>query len=322
MTAGQTTTDPIIRVEDLVVEFSVPAGTVQAVSSISLHVPRGAALGLVGESGCGKSTLARAIMMITRPTSGSVEFDGIDLTRLRRGALRRLRPRLQMVFQDPISSLNPYRKVRDTILDGPRTWGRDVDPAAVAEVLSAVGIDQDAIGDRRPSEFSGGQCQRIAIARALMMQPEVIVCDEVVAALDVSVQAQVLNLLRRLRRERDLTLLFISHDLGVVRNICEQVAVMYLGRICEVGPVRPLYAEPAHPYTRALLDSVPRPRSEQLDPPIRGDVPSPLNPPSGCRFRTRCPRAQQRCAVEEAALRPIGGGREVACHFPLTGSNS
>jgi peptide/nickel transport system ATP-binding protein len=228
-----------------------------------------------------------------------------------------------MIFQDPISSLNPRRRVRDIIAEPLKIWGTKDDAERgrrVTEVLEAVGIDPDVSGDKRPHQFSGGQCQRISIARALVLDPKLIICDEPVSALDVSVQAQILNLLEDMKARYGLTLVFIAHDLAVVKNISDRVAVMYLGKICEVGAPDDLYAEPAHPYTSALLASIPVP-----DPTVAptstglltGDLPSPIAPPSGCRFRTRCPRAQDRCAEEEPVLRPIRDGHFVACHFPL-----
>jgi peptide/nickel transport system ATP-binding protein len=316
--------DALLRVEDLVVEF--PAGrrhTVKAVSGISLDVREGETLGLVGESGCGKSTTGRAIMQLPRPTGGKVLFDGTDLTGLKGEQLRRTRTQLQMIFQDPISSLNPRRRVRDIIAEPLKIWGRTDEAERarrVTEVLEAVGIDPDVSGDKRPHQFSGGQCQRISIARSLVLDPKLIICDEPVSALDVSVQAQILNLLEDMKARYGLTLVFIAHDLAVVKNISDRVAVMYLGKICEVGSPDDLYAEPTHPYTAALLASIPVP--DPGVPPtstglLTGDLPSPIAPPSGCRFRTRCPRAQDRCAQEEPVLRPVRDGHFVACHFPL-----
>jgi peptide/nickel transport system ATP-binding protein len=318
--------ESLLRVEELVVEFPSRQGTVHAVSGISLDILPGETLGLVGESGCGKSTTGRAIIQLPSPTHGRVDFEGVNLTRLRGRALRQLRTRLQLIFQDPISSLNPRRRVRDILAEPLRIWKRGnkaQQERVVRDTLEAVGLDPDAAMDRRPHEFSGGQCQRISIARALVAQPKLLICDEPVSALDVSVQAQILNLLEDLKGRFGLTLVFIAHDLAVVKNVSDRVAVMYLGKICEVaGPDR-LYAQPAHPYTEALLRSIPVP-----DPSVRptdrdvvgGELPSPLNPPSGCRFRTRCPYAQQRCAEEEPQMREISPGQYVACHFPLSAS--
>lgn len=319
--------DALLRVEDLVVEFPVggSAQKVHAVSGISLDVLPGETLGLVGESGCGKSTTGRAVMMLPRPTGGHILFDGTEISALRGEKLRRTRPRLQMIFQDPISSLNPRRKVSDIVAEGLNIWKVGDDGQRrerVRELLDAVGIDPDAAGGRRPHEFSGGQCQRISIARAVATEPKLIICDEPVSALDVSVQAQILNLLRDMKARYGLTLIFIAHDLAVVKNVSDRVAVMYLGKLCEVGPPDDIYREPAHPYTSALLSAIPVP-----DPAVRpepaagvgGEVPSPLDPPSGCRFRTRCPRAQDVCARVEPEIREVAPGHFVACHFPLVG---
>ncbi len=316
--------DVLLRVEDLVVEFRVEGGKVKAVSGISLDLLPGETLGLVGESGCGKSTTGRAVMQLPRPTSGTVRFDGIELTALKGNALRETRPQLQMIFQDPISSLNPRRKVGDIVAEGLEIW--NIGDAAsrtakVDEVLGAVGLDPDTARDRRPHEFSGGQCQRISIARAVITDPKLIICDEPVSALDVSVQAQILNLLEEMKERYNLTMLFIAHDLAVVKNVSDRVAVMYLGKLCEVGAPDVLYAQPAHPYTAALLASIPVP--DPGSPPdetqvLSGEIPSNLDPPSGCRFRTRCPRAQEQCAEEEPQIRNVGPDQYVACHFPLT----
>jgi peptide/nickel transport system ATP-binding protein len=316
--------DGLLRVEDLVVEFRADGGTVKAVSGISLDLLPGETLGLVGESGCGKSTTGRAVMQLPRPTSGSVRFDGVELTALKGDELRKTRPQMQMIFQDPISSLNPRRKVGDIVAEGLEIWhvGDSASRTAkVDEMLAAVGLDPDTARDRRPHEFSGGQCQRISIARAVVTDPKLIICDEPVSALDVSVQAQILNLLQEMKQRYDLTMLFIAHDLAVVKNVSDRVAVMYLGKLCEVGAPDVLYEQPAHPYTAALLAAIPVP--DPALPPddtrvLGGEIPSNLNPPSGCRFRTRCPKAQDRCAEEEPQLRAIGPDQYVACHFPLT----
>jgi peptide/nickel transport system ATP-binding protein len=317
------TRETMLRVEDLVVEFPAGRRKVHAVSGVSLDIRKGETLGLVGESGCGKSTTGKAIIQLPAPTSGTVRFDGADITRVKGKGLRQVRTRLQLIFQDPISSLNPRRKVRDILAEPLRIWGRGnkaQQQAKVRETLEAVGLDPDIALDKRPHQFSGGQCQRISIARALVMEPELIICDEPVSALDVSVQAQILNLLDELKARYDLTLVFIAHDLAVVKHVSTRVAVMYLGKICEVGDPDMLYARPAHPYTAALLASIPVP-----DPGVRpddddvlsGDLPSPVDPPSGCRFRTRCPRAEPRCAIEEPEVRQVGPDQFVACHFPL-----
>jgi peptide/nickel transport system ATP-binding protein len=314
--------DIVLAVENLVVEFPLGRSVkVRAVSDVSFDVARGETLGLVGESGCGKSTTARAIVHSPAPTSGRVTFDGRDLSSLDAEELRRTRPAMQMIFQDPISSLNPRRRIGDIVAEGLAIWGRSNGDTRerVDAVLQDVGIDPDAARGRRPHEFSGGQCQRICIARALVLEPTLLICDEPVSALDVSVQAQILNLLEDLKASHQLTVLFIAHDLAVVKNISDRVAVMYLGKLCEVGPAEDLYAAPAHPYTAALLEAVPEPDPDAPEGPpgLEGDLPSPLDPPSGCRFRTRCPRAQDRCASEEPALRTVAGDHVVACHFPL-----
>jgi len=475
----------LLRAEHLVVEFPVGGrggAKVHAVSDVSLDVAPGETLGLVGESGCGKSTTGKALMQLPRPTSGSVDFDGEDLTTLSGRDLRKIRPDLQMIFQDPISSLNPRRRVGDIVAEplriwaseqhppgptvsiaqralrlwslvslagaglvlllwllgavlpymannpdfgltgpwnwikgsggtlmvngivaGAAAWGlanlardrsprsrpltalallvtavllivslstggawlssavwavgalltavatvalalpsarrdlaamatiRDEHQATVRKVLGDVGLDPDTAINRRPHEFSGGQCQRICIARALVLDPKVVICDEPVSALDVSVQAQILNLLQDMKERYDLTLVFIAHDLAVVKNVSDRVAVMYLGKVCEVAQPDALYANPAHPYTAALLSSIPVPdptADHSGGTVLTGELPSPVSPPSGCRFRTRCPRAEDRCATEEPTIRPVpvalgasgvDANHYVACHFPLTG---
>jgi peptide/nickel transport system ATP-binding protein len=320
MTAPPATeAEVVLRVADLVVEFPADGGTVHAVSGIDLEVRRGETLGLVGESGCGKSSTARAIMQLPRPTGGSVHFDGRDLVNLSAAELRAVRPKLQMIFQDPVSSLNPRRRIPDIVGDPLVVWGRGAERATVVpEVLEAVGLDPAQVADRRPHQFSGGQCQRVSIARALVLEPEVLICDEPVSALDVSVQAQILNLLEEMKRRYGLTLVFIAHDLGVVRNISDRVAVMYLGRICEIGESRALFERPVHPYTRLLVSSIPSVRRDGAPEEVgTGEMPSPVNPPSGCRFRTRCPLATQRCADEVPAMREVTPGRFAACHHPV-----
>ncbi len=320
--------EALLRVEDLVVEFPAGGGRkVHAVSGISIDAMPGETLGLVGESGCGKSTTGRAIMQLPRPTSGRVVFDGRELTRLAGTALRKVRPLIQLIFQDPISSLNPRRKVGDIVAEPLRIWGRGSEAErrrVVDETLDAVGLDPDLARAKRPHQFSGGQCQRISIARALVLEPRLVICDEPVSSLDVSVQAQILNLLEDMKARYGLTLIFIAHDLAVVKNVSDRVMVMYLGKVCEVGPPDTLFAAPAHPYTAALLASIPIPDPDAApvdedDLRPRGELPSPLDPPSGCRFRTRCPRAEARCAAEEPILRPVAGVADqfVACHFPL-----
>jgi peptide/nickel transport system ATP-binding protein len=312
----------LLRVDDLVVEYPVGQKVVHAVSGVSLQIARGETLGLVGESGCGKSTLGRAVLQLRRPTAGRVLFDGNDLTTMHGDALRQMRRRVQLIFQDPIASLNPRRKIGDIVAE-PLVIAGVKDPEKrqqlVDEVLTAVGLDPAIVVGRLPHEFSGGQCQRICIARALILNPEFIVCDEPVSALDVSIRAQILNLLEEMKGRFGLTLLFIAHDLAVVKAVSDRVAVMYLGRLCEVGPSEQLFATPAHPYTALLIEAIPVP-----DPDIRptetvpvGEPPSPIAPPSGCRFRTRCPRADARCSAEVPELRAVAPGQFAACHYPL-----
>ncbi len=385
--------DVMLRVEDLTVEFPVGGGaTVKAVSGISFDIKPGETLGLVGESGCGKSTTGKAIIQLPPPTSGSVILGGGDLTELSGEALRRKRTEIQMIFQDPISSLNPRRKVGKVVSEPIDVWGlsgEDTESPAmleakrtqmmmagsvaivligffitnqfwnlalaiivavvltaltafgrkiyrttnaerlgaipkgsptVARLLEQVGIDPEVAVDKHAHEFSGGQCQRISIARALSTDPKLLICDEPVSALDVSVQAQILNLLQDLKTQFGLTLVFIAHDLAVVKNISDRVAVMYLGKMCEVSEANDLYERPAHPYTALLLNSVPEPDpTVELDTDMveEGDLPSPINPPSGCRFRTRCPYADDICSAEEPQLRSVGHDHFVACHHPL-----
>ncbi len=315
----------LLRVEYLVVEF--PLGhtglKVNAVSKISLDVKEGETLGLVGESGCGKSTTGKAIMQLPRPKSGRVMFDGADMTTLSGADLRKTRNRMKMIFQDPISSLNPRRKVESIIAEGLRIWktgSAEEQDRRVDEAMLAVGLDPALQRGRRPHQFSGGQCQRISIARAVVTDPKLIICDEPVSALDVSVQAQILNLLEDMKARYGLTLIFIAHDLAVVKNVSDRVIVMYLGKICEVCPPDLLYRQPAHPYTAGLLAAIPVPDPNVKPnerPALAGEIPSPVAPPSGCRFRTRCPKAQDVCASEEPQVREVGPGQFVACHFPL-----
>ncbi|HTO01256.1 MAG TPA: oligopeptide/dipeptide ABC transporter ATP-binding protein [Microthrixaceae bacterium] len=314
----------LLKVENLVVEFPAGRGRkVSAVANISFDLAAGETLGLVGESGCGKSTTGKAIMQLPKPTRGSVSLDGADLTGLKGEDLRKTRPRLQMIFQDPISSLNPRRTVRQIVEEPLNIWKigtKEERYQKVTEVLTAVGIDPEVASNRKPHEFSGGQCQRISIARAVVTEPAVIICDEPVSALDVSVQAQILNLLEDMKHRYGLTLVFIAHDLAVVKSISDRVAVMYLGKMCEIGSPDRLYANPAHPYTRALLESIPLPDPEAVtntEPMMDGELPSPLDPPSGCRFRTRCPLAQEVCELVEPQMRHVEGDQYVACHFPL-----
>ncbi|MGA0270286.1 MAG: ABC transporter ATP-binding protein [Ilumatobacteraceae bacterium] len=315
--------DAVLQVRDLEVTFgSGRAPRVQAVSGVSFDIARGETLGIVGESGCGKSTTGRAIMQMPPATAGSVLFEGDDLGAMSPSELRLARTRVQMIFQDPISSLNPRRRVRDSVAEPLDIWSRGT-PAerrqVVDDILADVGIDPERAAVARPHEFSGGQCQRISIARALVLSPTLLICDEPVSALDVSVQAQVLNLLEDLKARYSLTMMFIAHDLAVVKNISDRVAVMYLGRLCEIAPSRELYAHPAHHYTRVLLDSIPVPDPEvtAVGHELVGDLPSPVDPPSGCRFHTRCPAADDRCRTEEPVMRAVGEDHYVACHHPL-----
>lgn len=314
------TESTVLRVEDLVVEFPIAGHrVVHAVSGISFDVRAGETLGLVGESGCGKSTTGRAILQLPPPTSGTVRFQGTDLTTLSGTALRSVRRQIQMILQDPISSLNPRRTVRQLVAEGFVIWGTgDEQDPRIDELLASVGLDADAVGDRRPRELSGGQCQRVCIARALALEPAMLVCDEPVSALDVSVQAQLLNLLRDMKGRLGLTMLFIAHDLAVVKNISDRVVVMYLGKLCEIAPADSLFTRAAHPYTRALIDAIPVPDPDIAisDSRLDGELPSPVDPPSGCRFRTRCPDATARCAEEEPQLRELESGHFFACHNP------
>jgi len=314
----------LLQESDLVVEL--PAGrnrTVKAVSGISFDIARGETLGLVGESGCGKSTTGRALLRLPKPTSGPVVLDGEDLASLDEKTMRQRRTQLQISFQDPISSLIPLRTIGEVVAEPLNVWGpkdKDEQWKIVARILDQVGVDPGPARYKRPHEFSGGQCQRISIARALVMEPQLIICDEPVSALDVSIQAQILNLLDDLKAEHGLTLVFIAHDLAVVKNISDRVAVMYLGKMCEISEADELYARPAHPYTELLLGSSPVPDPNVDVHSIRvieGELPSPISPPSGCRFRTRCPFADEVCAAEEPQMRRVGEDHYVACHHPL-----
>ena len=316
--------DVLLRVEDLVVEFPVGRTglVVNAVSGISFDVRRGETLGLVGESGCGKSTTGRAIMQLPRPTRGRVRFEGKELTSMPTADMREARTHMQMIFQDPISSLNPRRKVRDIVMEPLTIWKRGTAAERgqlVDKTLEEVGIDPTRAAESQAHQFSGGQCQRISIARALVLDPSMIICDEPVSALDVSVQAQVLNLLEDLKARYGLTLIFIAHDLAVVKNISDRVAVMYLGKLCEVAPSDELYAAPMHPYTNVLLASipVPDPEAEASKIDVIGEPPSPVLPPAGCRFHPRCPNATEVCTTTEPQLEELRPGHFVACHNPV-----
>ena len=295
---------------------------VQAVDNVSLSIMPGETLGLVGESGCGKSTLARCLARLYDISAGKLTFDGTDISTLSLRQLRPLRQKLQMVFQDPYASLNPRRRVRDLIAEPLRVHTKLSEPAITARVqslLDQVGLLPDH-ASRYPHEFSGGQRQRIGIARAIALEPKLIILDEPVSALDVSVQAQIVNLLADLQDRLKLTYVFVAHDLSVVRQVSTRIAVMYLGSIVEIGPAEDIFAHPAHPYTQALISAVPKPATGGTARQriiLTGDVPSPINPPSGCRFHPRCPVAQNRCRNERPALVPGTDGRSVACHFPI-----
>ena len=315
--------EPLLTAERLTRDFRIdgergPARRLRAVEDVSFALFPGETLGVVGESGCGKSTLARMILRLIEPSVGAVHFLGHDITHLPEQKLRPLRRDLQAVFQDPISSLNPRMRVGDIIEEPLVNLGlrRAARHERLAELLDVVGLPGDAAG-RYPHAFSGGQRQRIAIARALAARPKLIVCDEATSSLDVSVQAQILNLLSDLQRRFAVSLLFISHNLGVVRHLAHRVAVMYLGRLVEIAPEAELFEHPHHPYTAALLAAALEPVPGALPPPLPGEVPSPIEPPSGCHFHPRCPRAQARCRAEAPQLRPLPGSVAlVRCHFP------
>jgi peptide/nickel transport system ATP-binding protein/oligopeptide transport system ATP-binding protein len=327
--------EPLVEVRGLVKHFPITRGiivqrkigAVRAVDGVTLDVRRGETLGIVGETGCGKSTTAKLIMRLLDPTAGEIHFDGRDITKLRGAPMKAVRREMQMIFQDPYSSLNPRKSVGSIIGEPYAIHGLKRDRGerkrSVQELMETVGLNPEHY-NRYPHEFSGGQRQRIGVARALALQPKLLIADEPVSALDVSIQAQVLNLLRDMQRRFGLTLIFIAHDLSVVRHMCDRVAVMYLGQIVEIGGGDELYAFPRHPYTGALLSAVPvadptlpaRAATERRL--LSGDVPSPANPPKACRFHTRCPKAQQLCTEQEPALEDKGTGTRAACHFPLT----
>jgi oligopeptide/dipeptide ABC transporter ATP-binding protein len=325
---------PLVEVKNLVkyfpitrgIVFQKQIGAVKAVDDVSFEVKRGETLGIVGETGCGKSTTARLLVRLLDPTAGQIIFDGEDISTRKGDSLKALHRDMQMVFQDPYSSLNP-RKTVGSIISDPFAIhglfkGEGERKKRVQELMDRVGLNPEHY-NRYPHEFSGGQRQRIGVARAIALEPKLLVADEPVSALDVSIQAQVLNLLRELQRDMGLTLIFIAHDLSVVRHMCDRVAVMYLGKVVEIAPSDALYGFPRHPYTGALLAAVPVPspsgrgRERQL---LTGDVPSPANPPKACRFHTRCPKAQEICSQDEPLLELKGTKTEAACHFPLTES--
>lgn len=322
--------DEILRVEDLKVHFPVMSGvilkkqvaSVRAVDGVSFSLRRGETLGLVGESGCGKSTTGLAVLRMLEPTHGRILFEGEDITHFDKARMRPLRRRMQMVYQDPYGSLNPRMRVADIVGEPLVVHGLATDRSAyrkrVAELLDTVGL-LPYMAERYPHEFSGGQRQRIGIARALALEPSLIVCDEPVSALDVSIQAQVVNVFVELQERLGLSYLFVAHDLAVVRHVSDRIAVMYLGRIVEIAPRDDLYRNPLHPYTQALMAAVPvadpAVEAQRQRQPITGEVPSALRPPSGCRFHTRCPQAMERCKVEDPAPVTLGGVRVVACHL-------
>jgi oligopeptide transport system ATP-binding protein len=325
------TNGALLEVTDLVKHFPIKSGlifdrqvgAVRAVDGISFSVAEGETIGLVGESGCGKSTLARSILQLLRPTSGSVRFRGTELTELGRRELREMRREMQMIFQDPYASLNPRKRISQIVGDPLKLHG--IASGAELEqrvkgLLDRVGLSAEYV-NRFPHEFSGGQRQRIGVARALALEPKLIIADEPVSALDVSIQAQIINLLQDLQREFGLTYVFVAHDLGVVRHVSDRIAVMYLGKIVEIGPAPEVYSKPIHPYTVSLLSAVPIPdprrNREREQIVLEGDVPSPADPPAACRFHTRCPRATEICSEVEPQLVDYGGGHFAACHHPV-----
>jgi oligopeptide/dipeptide ABC transporter ATP-binding protein len=324
--------EKIMEVDGLVKHFPIRAGflqrqvgAVQAVDGISFDVMRGETLGIVGESGCGKSTTARLLLRLMEPTAGSIRFEGQEIAHIKGAELKALRREMQMIFQDPYASLNPRKTVGSIISDPFIIHGLISDTGErkrrVQELMDTVGLNPEHY-NRYPHEFSGGQRQRIGVARALALKPKLIIADEPVSALDVSIQAQILNLLRELQREMGITLVFIAHDLSVVRHMCDRVAVMYLGRIVEMASSEELYAHPRMPYTGALMSAVPvadpRLAAQKKRQVLAGDVPSPTNPPQACRFHTRCWKAQEICRTDDPPLEPKDGGNIAACHFPLT----
>ncbi len=319
--------EPVLKVEHLKKYYPIRKGAfsrekavVRACDDVSFELYAGETLGIVGESGCGKTTTIQSVIRLIEPTGGRIWLNGQDFRAMKGEELKRARQKLKLIFQDPYSSLNPRMTVKEIVSEPLEIAGACKDKAErdrrVLETMEQVGLDR-SYQDRYPHEFSGGQRQRIGIARAIVLRPDVVICDEPVSALDVSIQAKIINLLRRFQRERELAYIFISHDLGVVRHIAHRVLVMYLGRVVEEGESRELFAHPLHPYTRALLDSVPRMDSDgRPAAALQGDVPSPADPPSGCLFHTRCPYAREVCAKEAPELRELGSGHKCACHFP------
>jgi len=319
------TTRALLNVEDLKVHFLLPRKglfgerpQVHAVDGVSFDIAPGETLSLVGESGCGKTTIGRSIVRLTKATAGTIRLDGMRIDNLAGQALRESRRKMQFIFQDPFSSLNPRMRVRDILAEPLVNYGMAKDAAALDKhlrwLVDVVRLPVDALG-RWPHEFSGGQRQRIGIARALALKPELLICDEAVSALDVSVKAQIVNLLMDLQKELKIAMLFISHDLAIVEHMTHRVAVLYLGRMMEIGTREQLFSQPRHPYTKALLSAVPDVEKLARPQALKGDVPSPIKPPSGCRFHTRCPIAADRCRIEPPVLRPAGAGQMVACHF-------
>ncbi len=320
------TGEPLLLVSGLTKDFGRQAGLfggrgrwLRAVDDVGFHIAPGETLGIVGESGSGKTTVARLVLRLLAPTAGSIRFEGQELTALDQAGMRPLRRHVQVVFQDPYSSLNPRLRVRDVIGEPLRNFGHGERAVTerVAEVMQITGLPP-ALMTRYPHAFSGGQRQRIGIARALALNPKLIVCDEAVSALDVSIQAQILNLLQDIQARFGLALMFISHNLAVVRHVSHRVAVMYLGQVVELADEADLFSDPQHPYTRALIAAVPEPDPQRCnDPvPLEGEIPDPTDPPRGCRFRTRCPVARERCTAEAPAIRALAPGRWVRCHFP------
>jgi peptide/nickel transport system ATP-binding protein len=317
------TGDVLLRVEELVIEYkNRRGGVVRAVAGVSFDINKGETVAVVGESGCGKSTLAKGVMQLVETKMGRVVLDGVELSSLKGEQLRQVRPKIQMIFQDSVASLDPHMTVRELVEQPMKVWHKgDADDrrGKVDELLRSVNLDPEVVGNRKPTEFSGGQCQRVSIARALSLEPKLLVCDEPVSSLDVSIQSQILNIIQSMKKRYGLSLLFISHDLSVVRAISDRVIVMYLGKICEVSTPQKIVNSPAHHYTRALVASVPVPDPTvgRRRAAIEGEPPSPVNPPSGCRFRTRCAAATALCAEQEPQLREVTPGQFVACHHPI-----